>query len=312
MGWKKKSKDADARTPSGNHPAKLFVLDSGNRSNEALLGLRKPVCQPCSTTRIPIVVVVAARAGTLSGSVCSSSVASTGVASTTGRTIEAGVVAATTSVITTTTVAVIARGRVVVSAAIVAVAVGPVVATVVVPAASVAAAAAAAATTVVATVIAAIIAASVVVPSAATTAAVAAEVASSAAAVLCVMSVCKRGGLEVGFVTSLWWAKVFAGGWGPGSGAAGLLDAQGTTFVDLALEAVLGGVGLLRSDHLDETKATRLTGVRVTHDAAGLDVTVLLEETANLVLGQARVDASNEEVRAGVDGFFFVLVVAGL
>jgi len=233
----------------------FLSFDSRHRSNEVLLGLRKSGCQSCSTTRIPIVVVVATRAGTLGGSVCRSSVSSTGVARTTGRTIEAGVVAAT-SVITTTAVAIIARGRVVVSTAIVAVTVRSVVATIVVPAASVAAAAAT--TTVVATVVAAVIAASVVVPSAAATTAVAAEVASSAAALLCVMSVCKRRELGVGFVTSLRWPEVFAGGRGSGSGTASLLDAQGTTFVDLALEAVLGGVGLLRSDHLDETKATRL------------------------------------------------------
>lgn len=50
--------------------------------------------------------------------------------------------------------------------------------------------------------------------------------------------------------------------------------------------------------------------MRVTHDAALLDITVLAEQAANLILGQARVNASDEEVGSRVDGIFLVIVVA--
>lgn len=106
--------------------------------------------------------------------------------------------------------------------------------------------------------------------------------------------------------TSLGRAKVLAGGRGSGSGATGLLNAQSTAFVDLALETRLGSVGLLASGHVDETKATRLTGVRIAHDAASVDITVLLKETANLLLGQARVDSGNEKVGARVGSLFLL------
>jgi hexokinase len=67
------------------------------------------------------------------------------------------------------------------------------------------------------------------------------------------------------------------------------------------LESVLRSVGILRSDHLDESEATALAGVWVTHNVALLDSAVLLEEDGDLFLGQARVDASDEEVGTLVD-----------
>lgn len=106
--------------------------------------------------------------------------------------------------------------------------------------------------------------------------------------------------------TSLGRAKVLAGGGGSGSGATGLLNAQSTALVDFALETGLGSIGLLASGHVDETKSTRLTGVRVAHDAASVDITVLLEETANLLLGQTRVDTGNEKVGARVGSLFLI------
>lgn len=108
-------------------------------------------------------------------------------------------------------------------------------------------------------------------------------------------------------LTSLGRAKVLARGRGSGSGATSLLNAQGAALVDLALEARLGSIGLLASDHVDKTEATRLTGVRIAHDAAGLDIAVLLEQAADLLLGQTGVNAGNEKVGARVGGFFFVL-----
>jgi hypothetical protein len=62
------------------------------------------------------------------------------------------------------------------------------------------------------------------------------------------------------------------------------------------LEALLGCVGLIGGDHLDETEAARLLGVRIAHDVALLDLAVLLEETRDLLLAKRRVDARDEEV----------------
>lgn len=83
-----------------------------------------------------------------------------------------------------------------------------------------------------------------------------------------------------------------------GTGTAGLLDAQRPALVDLALQTLLGSVSLLRGDHLDETEAARLLRVRVAHDVALLDFTILLEETCDLVLGQRWMNAGDEEVGA--------------
>jgi hypothetical protein len=66
--------------------------------------------------------------------------------------------------------------------------------------------------------------------------------------------------------------------------------------VDFALQALLGSVCLVRGDHLDEAKATRLLGVRIAHDVALLDLAILLEETSNLFFGQRGVDTSDEQV----------------
>lgn len=73
------------------------------------------------------------------------------------------------------------------------------------------------------------------------------------------------------------------------------------------MKARLGGVGLLAGGHVDETETTGFAGVRVAHDAASVDIAVLLEKTADLLLGQTGVDAGNEKVGARVGGFFFVL-----
>ena len=45
----------------------------------------------------------------------------------------------------------------------------------------------------------------------------------------------------------------------------------------------------------------------VLHDLALLNVTILLEEAGDLLLAQAGVNASDEEVGAGVDGTIIVL-----
>lgn len=49
----------------------------------------------------------------------------------------------------------------------------------------------------------------------------------------------------------------------------------------------------------------------VQHDGAVVDITVLLEETRNIGLGQTGMNASDEEVGAGVDGAL-ILFLNGL
>lgn len=99
-------------------------------------------------------------------------------------------------------------------------------------------------------------------------------------------------------LTTLGRAVVLARSGSTGTGTAGLLDAQSPALVDLALQALLGSVCLIRGNHLDETEATRLLGMRVAHDVALLDLAILLEQTCDLILGQGGVDASDEEVGA--------------
>ena len=83
--------------------------------------------------------------------------------------------------------------------------------------------------------------------------------------------------------------------------------------MDLTLETLLGGVSLVRGDHLDEAEASRLFGVRVTHNVALLDLAILIEQTCDLLLGEARVNAGHEKVGTWVAGtrIVGVLVLAG-
>jgi hypothetical protein len=103
-------------------------------------------------------------------------------------------------------------------------------------------------------------------------------------------------------------SKVFARSRSSGAATTSLLNAQSTALDNLALQALLGSISLLGSDHLDEAEATRFLGVRVQHDRAVLDIAVLLEQTGDIGLGQTRVDTGDEKVRAGVDGTFFIIV----
>jgi hypothetical protein len=78
--------------------------------------------------------------------------------------------------------------------------------------------------------------------------------------------------------------------------------------VDLALKSFLGGISLVRGDHLDESEAARVLGMGIAHDVALLDLTVLLEETRDLFLRERGVDARDEEVGARVDAVVFLAV----
>jgi hypothetical protein len=108
--------------------------------------------------------------------------------------------------------------------------------------------------------------------------------------------------------TSFRRTKVFAGSGRARTATASLLDAQSATFNDFTLQTFLGSIRLLTGDHLHEAKATRLLGVRVNHDGAVLDVTVLLEQARQIRLGQTRMNASNEKVRTSVLGTLLVIV----
>jgi len=73
------------------------------------------------------------------------------------------------------------------------------------------------------------------------------------------------------------------------------------------LETLLGCIGLLSCDHLDEAEAARLLGVRVTHDVALLDLSVLFKETRHLLFTERGMDTGDEEVGAGVAAALVIL-----
>ena len=102
-------------------------------------------------------------------------------------------------------------------------------------------------------------------------------------------------------LTSLWWTEVLSWGWSTWAGTTGLLNAQSATLNYLTLETFLGSIGLLSSNHLDETETTGFFGVWVKHDLALLNITILLEETSDLLLGKTWVDAGNENVGTRVN-----------
>jgi len=102
-------------------------------------------------------------------------------------------------------------------------------------------------------------------------------------------------------LASLWWTKVLARSWGTRTGATGLLNAQSTTFDNLSLETLLGGISLFGSDHFDEAEATRLLGMGIKHNLTFFDVAILLEETGNFGFGETRMDTGDEKVGSGVD-----------
>ena len=104
-----------------------------------------------------------------------------------------------------------------------------------------------------------------------------------------------------GAVLALGGTEIFARSGSSRASTPRLLNAERPTLVNLALESILGGIGVLGSNHLDEAEATALAGVWVTHNVALLDPSVLLEKDSDFFLGQARVDAGDEEVGALVD-----------
>lgn len=104
-----------------------------------------------------------------------------------------------------------------------------------------------------------------------------------------------------GTVVALRRSEVLAGSRGPGARTPSLLDAESPALIDLTLQGILCGIGILRSDHLDEAKATALASVWITHNVALLNSAVLLEKNSDLLLGQTGMDASDEEVGARVD-----------
>ena len=100
--------------------------------------------------------------------------------------------------------------------------------------------------------------------------------------------------------TSLRWAEVFAWCRRARPSSARLLNAERPTLIDLSLESVLGCIRLFWGHHLHEAEAATLASMWVPHDVALFHRTVLLEETSNLLLVEAWVNACHEEVGAWV------------
>jgi len=69
------------------------------------------------------------------------------------------------------------------------------------------------------------------------------------------------------------------------------------------LQALFGGLSLIGGYHLDKAEPTRLLGMWIKHDRAVFDVTVLLEQAGDIGFGETWVNPSDEEIRAGIDGF---------
>ncbi|KAG9796199.1 hypothetical protein KCU88_g431, partial [Aureobasidium melanogenum] len=69
-------------------------------------------------------------------------------------------------------------------------------------------------------------------------------------------------------------------------------------------ETFSGGLGLFRGDHLHESESTGLLGMRIKHDRAALNFTVLLEETSNIGFSEARMDSGDEKIGASIDCAF--------
>lgn len=109
-------------------------------------------------------------------------------------------------------------------------------------------------------------------------------------------------------LTALRGAKVLARGGSTGTRTTSLLNAESAAFNSLALETIPSSIGHIRCDHLDEAKATRLSGVGVLHDLTFLDVAVLLEQPCDLGFLETRVNARDKEVGAGVDGAIIVTI----
>jgi hypothetical protein len=77
--------------------------------------------------------------------------------------------------------------------------------------------------------------------------------------------------------------------------------------MDLSLKTLLRCVSLLRGDHLDEAKTTRLLSVRIAHDVTLLYLAVLLEETGDLFFAKSRMNSSDEEVGARVTALIVII-----
>lgn len=116
-------------------------------------------------------------------------------------------------------------------------------------------------------------------------------------------------GLKKKKLTSLRRAKVLARRGSTGAGTTSLLDAERPTLDDLTLETILGGVSLVRGHHLDESEASGLLGMRVSHDLALVDLSVLLEDSRNFSFRQFGVDTSHKQVGARVDRLVVVVIV---
>ena len=99
-----------------------------------------------------------------------------------------------------------------------------------------------------------------------------------------------------GMLTSLWRAEVFTWRWGPWSASPSFLNAQSATFDVLTLETFLCCIRLIGSNHFHKAEATGLLGVWIFHDGTSLNFTVLLEHAHDVLLVEARMDASNKEI----------------
>lgn len=68
----------------------------------------------------------------------------------------------------------------------------------------------------------------------------------------------------------------------------------------VTVKLLYGSVRILRRHHIDEAEATRVAAVRVADDGSILNLAVLGEEVAKLIVPERAREACDEQVCAGV------------
>lgn len=96
-------------------------------------------------------------------------------------------------------------------------------------------------------------------------------------------------------------ATVGAGSGSPSSASSGLFDRDGSVVKGSRVQGSHGGIGILRGLKVDERKASRLSGVWVSHDLALGDLAKFAKDLLEITVFGFLSKARNVEVVAGVD-----------
>ena len=78
--------------------------------------------------------------------------------------------------------------------------------------------------------------------------------------------------------------------------------------MNLTLQTLLGSIGLIRVQHVDEAKAARVPSMRVAKDVAFFDFAKFREELNHVIFIQTRMKSGDEKVRSGVASCLFIFL----